>query len=272
MIAFLCPHCNVQLKVKDRLAGRMGKCPGCGNAVTVPQIAEKTPVTEAEWLAGTDPEPMLEFLFGRTTDRKLRLFACASARCVHQRLAGWAKQLDERIRRSLQVAEQFADGLATKQALSEAAAAAEQACQDAKNRSGVLTRVVGPPESIGRYVAFSDAEDAAWYTMLLARVFSGPTPLAADCDLIRCISHWPPSPARQFDARLRQCGTAQELARAAYENRRLPEGTLDPTRLALLADALEDAGCTDAGLLGHLRGPGPHVRGCWAVDLVLGKG
>jgi hypothetical protein len=38
----------------------------------------------------------------------------------------------------------------------------------------------------------------------------------------------------------------------------------------LLADALEDAGCTDAGLLGHLRSPGPHVRG-WAVDLVLGK-
>jgi hypothetical protein len=37
------------------------------------------------------------------------------------------------------------------------------------------------------------------------------------------------------------------------------------------ADALEDAGCTDADLLGHLHGPWPHVRGCWAVDLVLGK-
>jgi hypothetical protein len=42
-------------------------------------------------------------------------------------------------------------------------------------------------------------------------------------------------------------------------------------RLPLLADALEDAGCTDDELLGHLRAPGPHVRGCWAVDLVLGK-
>jgi hypothetical protein len=39
--------------------------------------------------------------------------------------------------------------------------------------------------------------------------------------------------------------------------------------LPVLADALEDAGCTDAELLGHLRGPGPHVRGCWAVDLIL---
>ena len=42
--------------------------------------------------------------------------------------------------------------------------------------------------------------------------------------------------------------------------------------LPVLADALEEAGCTDADLLGHLRGPGPHVRGCWAVDLLLGKG
>jgi hypothetical protein len=41
--------------------------------------------------------------------------------------------------------------------------------------------------------------------------------------------------------------------------------------IADLADALEDAGCTDAELLGHLRAPGPHVRGCWAVDLVSGR-
>jgi hypothetical protein len=68
-----------------------------------------------------------------------------------------------------------------------------------------------------------------------------------------------------------EAGTVRLLARAAYEDRRLPEGTLDPARLAVLADALEDAGCTDAELLAHLRGPGPHVRGCWAVDLVLGS-
>ena len=42
-------------------------------------------------------------------------------------------------------------------------------------------------------------------------------------------------------------------------------------RLPILADALEDDGCTDAELLAHLRGPGPHVRGCWALDVVLGK-
>ena len=61
------------------------------------------------------------------------------------------------------------------------------------------------------------------------------------------------------------------LAQAAYEERHLPEGTLDNARLAVLADALEEAGFTDADILGHLRGPGPHVRGCWPVDLCLGK-
>ncbi len=65
------------------------------------------------------------------------------------------------------------------------------------------------------------------------------------------------------------CVTA--LAQAAYEERVLPEGTLDSVRLAILADALEDAGCTDAVILDHLRGPGPHVRGCFVMDAILGK-
>jgi hypothetical protein len=54
------------------------------------------------------------------------------------------------------------------------------------------------------------------------------------------------------------------LARGMYESR-------DFTPMPVLADALEDAGCADADILAHCRGPGPHVRGCWVVDLVLGK-
>jgi hypothetical protein len=60
------------------------------------------------------------------------------------------------------------------------------------------------------------------------------------------------------------------LAQAAYEERNLPSGTLDNARLAVLADALEDAGASGA-ILEHLRSEGPHVRGCFAVDLLLGK-
>jgi hypothetical protein len=65
--------------------------------------------------------------------------------------------------------------------------------------------------------------------------------------------------------------TIPKLAHAAYEERTLPAGPLDPTRLAILADALEDAGATGAELLTHLRGPGPHVHGCAALDCILGK-
>jgi hypothetical protein len=61
------------------------------------------------------------------------------------------------------------------------------------------------------------------------------------------------------------------FARAAYDKRHLPAGTLESGRLAVLADALEKAGCDAAEVLGHLRGPGPHVRGCFGLDLVLGK-
>jgi hypothetical protein len=67
-------------------------------------------------------------------------------------------------------------------------------------------------------------------------------------------------------------GAAVELARAVYDERDLPRGHLDAARLAVLADMLEEAGCADPELLGHLRGPGRHVRGCWALDLLLAKG
>jgi hypothetical protein len=59
-------------------------------------------------------------------------------------------------------------------------------------------------------------------------------------------------------------GTIPGLARAIYEERAFD-------RLPVLADALEDAGCTDAAILEHCRGPGEHARGCWVIDLLLGK-
>lgn len=67
-------------------------------------------------------------------------------------------------------------------------------------------------------------------------------------------------------------GTVVRLAQAAYQEQQLPSGHLDRARLGVLADALEEAGCPEADLLDHLRGPGPHVRGCWALDAILGKG
>jgi hypothetical protein len=67
-------------------------------------------------------------------------------------------------------------------------------------------------------------------------------------------------------------GTVPKLAQEIHDERRLPEGTLDNTGLAVLADALEEAGCKNADILDHCRTPGKHVLGCWVVDLLLGKG
>jgi hypothetical protein len=63
----------------------------------------------------------------------------------------------------------------------------------------------------------------------------------------------------------------RRIAQGIYEERRMPEGTLESARLAILADALLDAGCGDEALVQHCRTPGPYVRGCWAMDLILGK-
>jgi hypothetical protein len=59
--------------------------------------------------------------------------------------------------------------------------------------------------------------------------------------------------------------TVATLAQQMYDSR-------DFTPMPILADALMDAGCDNADVLDHCRGSGPHVRGCWVVDLLLGKG
>lgn len=92
----------------------------------------------------------------------------------------------------------------------------------------------------------------------------------AQCDLIRCVLG---NPFRSviLDPAWRN-PTVVTLAHAAYQERELPSGTLDPVRLAVLADALEDAGCTDPDILSHCRQSNEHCRGCWLVDLLIGKG
>ena len=66
-------------------------------------------------------------------------------------------------------------------------------------------------------------------------------------------------------------GTVIRLARALYEERALPEGTLDRGRMAVLADALEESGCEDEEIIRHCRVPAAHSRGCWVLDMLLGK-
>lgn len=97
--------------------------------------------------------------------------------------------------------------------------------------------------------------------------------LAEHAGLLRCIVGNPARPLPALPPALQtwRGGIIPRLAQAAYEQRHVPAGHLDATRLAVLTDALEEAGCEDALLLAHLRGPGPHVRGCAALDLLRGK-
>jgi hypothetical protein len=82
------------------------------------------------------------------------------------------------------------------------------------------------------------------------------------CEVLRCLF---PNPFRPvaFSSSWRS-ETVVALASAIYAERAFD-------RMPILADALEEAGCDHADVLSHCRGPGPHVRGCWAVDGVLGK-
>jgi hypothetical protein len=218
-------------------------------------------MTEEEWLICPDPERMLNFLTGRTSERKLRLFAAACFRRI------WHVLRDEESRTAVAVAESYADGQANEQELREA-------------REGHFTQYISI--RCKDAVAWPDAEGAARWSYLMAtgqRVtftgqveYSRPGECLAQARLLRDLFGNPFHPIAANAAWLTwHDGLIPKLAAAIYETRRLPEGTLDNVRLAILADALEDAGCTDADILNHCRSDGDHVRGCWVVDLILGK-
>ena len=99
------------------------------------------------------------------------------------------------------------------------------------------------------------------------------SPDLASAALLRCIFGNPfcPSPPLPPAVFAWNDGTVCRIAEAIYEERRMPEGTLDTARLAILADARLDAGCDDEALPARCRSAGPHVRGCWAIDLLLGR-
>ena len=213
-------------------------------------------MTEADWDRCTDPQKMLELLRarGQASERKLRLFACACCRGIWHRLS------DKCSRRAVEVVERFADGRATPQTFRKWHWAAYEAYE-------VTGEAAYAVYAAGHRVADLAASDAADSAADAGQA------MASQCDLLRDIFGNPSRPAPSIDPAWLAWndGTVTKLAEAAYENRSLPEGTLEQDRLAVLADALEEAGCSDEEMLGHLRGPGPHVRGCHVIDLLLSR-
>jgi hypothetical protein len=219
-------------------------------------------VTEAQWLAGTDPAPMLEFLRGKASSRKLRLLCVTCCHLI------WPRLLDKRSRKAVAAAEQYADGLVAEQGLKAAWDAARQAARKSRpSRRRAKYRQVSTPEWDAVSAATADdslveyfAPEAVQAVLEAGDPEEPPPPL---CPFIRDIFGNPLRPVAADPRWL--TSTAVALAQTIYGDRAFD-------RLPILADALEDAGCDDYDVLGHLRGEGPHVRGCWALDLVLGKG
>ncbi len=227
-------------------------------------------MTQAEWENASDPERMLRFLrdTGMLGERKARLFAVACCRRIghlftHGDMA-----------RSVAVAEQFADGMAADGELRQACELAMWAGDDATRESLVAAAAGWAAAAVAHRNGGGAARDVV-YEVRMAYAEDPPKQKEeqlAQCHLLRDISE-PFRPQPPLDPSLlnRDGGLISRLAEAAYDERVLPLGTLDCGRLAVLADSLEEGGCTDAALLGHLRSPGPHVRGCFALDAVLGK-
>jgi hypothetical protein len=242
-------------------------------------------MTEAEWLACTDPWQMQAFVRAgnRISARQLRLFACACCRRV------WRHLVDERGREAVEAAEAFAEGKIRKAKLAAAEQLAEAAYYELLNELRQENPAASgehstPSAAAARQSAIEAAcvasmanQEMVAQTSRLAAAAAGRvwrTPerkseLRHHADLLRDIAsnyfrgvvieaHW-------------LSADVVALAKAAYENRTLPVGALEPERLSILADALEDAGCDAEALLTHLRSPGVHVRGCWAVDALLGR-
>ena len=220
-------------------------------------------MTQTEWLTCQHLSPKLDFLRGRTSDRKFRLFVVGCCRRV------WSGLRDARSRAAVEVAERFADGEASEATLWDAHDAAYVAVDDCLEYS-----VFSEDQAVAAYLAAApsvdedfDRHDPFPPDVALRAVGYAIDGLRADCEpeqtaLLRDVIGNPFHPVT-FDPDWRTPAVVA-LARMMYDGR-------DFAHLPILADALEDAGCQDADILAHCRGPGPHARGCWVVDLVLGK-
>jgi hypothetical protein len=229
---------------------------------------------------------MLQFLRGKASNRKLRLFAVACCRPF------WPLLTEQCSQDALLVAERFADGLARADELAgvrramtaefrnrrreeiRRAALAQTGCDDQADARAVSW--AGPwdaAKALLRSVAHDAAIHAAnaaavtrEFSVLSEREAAKWEELGRQETLLRDLMsdpfRKPHSVNRAWLAWSDSC--AEKIAAAIYADRAFD-------RLPILADALEDAGCDNDDILAHCRGRGPHVRGCWVLDLIVGK-
>lgn len=209
----------------------------------------------ANWDNSTDLDAMLHLLH---RGRKLQLFACACCRRIWQWLP------DDQSRTAVELCEHNADAKARSRVTIQA------------SRQATWTNYLTTPAAVlaGNF-AIEALIDKRWASVpgMCASAASngsidGDATVARvaeqmmQCHLLRDIFGNPFRPVH-LDP-VWNGGVTVNLARTIYDERRFED-------LPILGDALEDAGCDNTDILSHCRGPGPHVRGCWVIDLLLAK-
>jgi hypothetical protein len=285
-------------------------------------------MTEAEWLASSDPQAMLTWLTsegikpvppqptpdGRLcTDRQLRLFGCACCRAhMDRQQASWNKSWCAELAAACEIGEQAADGLVPLPRWRGGVMAVDKASwvphnPDARSTAFRALSLDHPQEDA---TLLRDIIGNPFQPVMCKNCYRGSVPTDRDDDTCPTCGGSGRLPLRWLTP------TVVGIAGAIYQGRRFED-------MPILADALEEAGCTDEAILRHCRGekfllpercqycngsgidehrlrdsnvlymippqcqhcsggevantggwrklPGPHVRGCWTIDLILGK-
>jgi hypothetical protein len=245
-------------------------------------------VTEEEWLLCNHWRPMLDHLGDRITRRQAMLYLCAGLRTI------WKWLYSDSSREVVQIFERYVDGLATEDDLRYAYWSAEAPTfgydfESSFYGSYPQTRDSDTVKRLIRMGVFQDADIGRVETLGEEHVRDRLLNLARAVELCpnsdgaleqRLLEHlqrekeWPSAwlvrevfgnPFRPFEMKPEwRTADVLGLARKASDDRAYD-------LLPILSDAMEEAGCQNFELLTHLRGEGRHVRGCWALNSILGK-
>jgi hypothetical protein len=245
-------------------------------------------MTNQEWRRCKDPVKMIQGLKDIASSRKSILYMCGGCRFI------WDLLYDDLSRRAIEVAERFAEGLATEEELGRAHFSAECPTFGHDFEPGIWRKWGGVPESVQNLLKMGvlseeqlledkpEVEPVLKERLLsaasLAEAASSLSPFRFFSNgfqdylsvvdwpgewLLRCVFGKPFLPAFAFDPDW-MTSNVITLAKSIYA-----ENAFD--RMPVLSDALESSGCSNQDILKHYRSERAHIRGCWVVDTILGK-
>lgn len=263
-------------------------------------------MTEQDWLKCDDPQPMLDFIANSATERKLRLFAVACCRRIWSKITGpqvlaghrflvqmGAEDFSDLItpdcgKKAIEIAERYADRMASDEELQAIHEAVHQLSFTSEYHAATHPTGVGTGNTDYLLMAIGDSANAAAHaSSFIERSSYVSNDCASAAAYFRCGPDDPvPEPKLDAIEQGHQAVLLREIignpfhqisfdsAWLTFDVVQIAKGAYEDNafeRLPILADALQDAGCETEEILSHLRNNGPHVKGCWALDLIVGK-